>query len=222
MSHVTHDDSLAEAASQSPSRRSALKTLIAGVLVWPVLSDAAVAALAAAQQTGQPTTLAFLTPAQFAAVDALAEAIIPADAHSPGARAARVAEVPSTCCSASPTLRCSVPGPKGSWRWSRSASSGSARHSRGRQLISRPPCSPRSAATRRRRRPRPRRVLQGHEGRDHPGLLHVGHRHPQGPSRTRATSCSPSSSAARTPSTATCRRAPDASASPPSSRRRFV
>lgn len=92
MSHVTHDDSLAEAASQPPSRRSALKTLIAGGLVWPVLSDAAVAALAAAQQTGQPTTLAFLTPAQFAAVDALAEAIIPADAHSPGARDARVAE----------------------------------------------------------------------------------------------------------------------------------
>ncbi len=92
MSHVTHDDSLAEAASPHPSRRSALKTLIAGGLAWPVLSDAAVAVLAAAQQSGQPTTLAFLTPAQFAAVDALAEAIIPADAHSPGARAARVAE----------------------------------------------------------------------------------------------------------------------------------
>lgn len=88
---VTHDAIDAHAPA-SPTRRTVLRTLIAGGIAWPILSDAALATLATAQQTGQPAPLAVLTPAQFAAVDALAEAIIPADAHSPGARAARVAE----------------------------------------------------------------------------------------------------------------------------------
>ncbi len=77
------------------SRRAALKTLGAGLgaaAVWPYLSDSAAAAFARIQSTQAPPKLLFLTAAQYASVDALAEAIIPADEHSPGARAARVAD----------------------------------------------------------------------------------------------------------------------------------
>ena len=77
------------------SRRAALQTLGAtagAVAVWPYLSDSAAEAFAAIQTTGAPPKLAFLSAAQYAAVDAVAETIIPADDHSPGARAARVAD----------------------------------------------------------------------------------------------------------------------------------
>jgi hypothetical protein len=77
------------------SRRAALQTLGAtagAVAVWPYLSDSAAEAFAAIQATGAPPKLAFLTSAQYATVDAVAETIIPADDHSPGARAARVAD----------------------------------------------------------------------------------------------------------------------------------
>jgi hypothetical protein len=78
-----------------PSRRALIKTLGAGIgaaAVWPYLSDAAAGAFAAIQEAGAPPALVFLTRAQYDTVDALAEAIIPADDHSPGARAARVAD----------------------------------------------------------------------------------------------------------------------------------
>lgn len=78
-----------------PSRRALIKTLGAGIgatAVWPYLSDAAAGAFATIQEAGAPPTLVFLTRAQYDTVDALAEAIIPADDHSPGARAARVAD----------------------------------------------------------------------------------------------------------------------------------
>jgi hypothetical protein len=77
------------------SRREALKALAAGigsVGVWPYLSDAAVEAFAEIQATNAPPKLAFLTSEQYAMLDAVTEAIIPADDHSPGARAARVAD----------------------------------------------------------------------------------------------------------------------------------
>jgi hypothetical protein len=77
------------------SRRDALKTLATSVgsaSVWPSLSDIAAEAFAALQATGAPPALVFLTPVQYATVDAVAETIIPADDHSPGARAARVAD----------------------------------------------------------------------------------------------------------------------------------
>jgi hypothetical protein len=77
------------------SRRAALQALgatVGAVAVWPYLSDSAAEAFAAIQATGAPPKLAFLSPAQYEAVDALTEAIIPADDHSPGARAARVAD----------------------------------------------------------------------------------------------------------------------------------
>jgi hypothetical protein len=77
------------------SRRAALQRLGAtagAVAVWPYLSDSAAEAFAAIQTTGAPPKLAFLSAAQYATVDAVAETILPADDHSPGARAARVAD----------------------------------------------------------------------------------------------------------------------------------
>lgn len=77
------------------SRRAALKAIGAGIgtlSVWPYLSEAAAARFAEIQTAKAPPKLAFLTAAQYATVDAVAETIIPADDHSPGARAARVAE----------------------------------------------------------------------------------------------------------------------------------
>src|SRR5947207_4339398 len=77
------------------SRRAALKAVGAGVgaiAVWPYLSDSAAEAFAELQATQAPPKLAFLTPEQYSTLDALAEAIIPADDHSPGAHAARVAD----------------------------------------------------------------------------------------------------------------------------------
>ena len=74
-----------------PSRRTAVKALGA-FAIWPSLSDQAAAAFAAVQAQQGPPKLAFLTPTQYATLDALAETIIPADDHSPGARAARVAD----------------------------------------------------------------------------------------------------------------------------------
>jgi hypothetical protein len=77
------------------SRRAALQALgatVGAAAVWPYLSDSSAEAFAAIQTTGAPPKLAFLTAAQYATVDAVAETIIPADDHSPGARAARVAD----------------------------------------------------------------------------------------------------------------------------------
>jgi hypothetical protein len=79
----------------SVSRRSALKALGTGVaafVVWPELSAEAAEAFAQAQKRQAAPKLVFLSADQYATVDALAEAIIPADEHSPGARAARVAD----------------------------------------------------------------------------------------------------------------------------------
>jgi hypothetical protein len=72
-----------------------MKTIGAGVgaiAVWPYLSDSAAAAFAAIQTAKAPPKLAFLSAGQYATVDALTETLIPADEHSPGARAARVAD----------------------------------------------------------------------------------------------------------------------------------
>ena len=77
------------------SRRTVVKALgatIGAVAVWPYLSDSAAEAFAEIQATKAPPKLQFLTKAQYTTVDVLVETIIPADAHSPGARAARVAD----------------------------------------------------------------------------------------------------------------------------------
>ena len=82
----------------SVSRREALKAFAAGVgavVTAPALSEAAwTQALAVRQrEAAAPTTgLQFFTPAQHRTVDVLSELIIPTDAHSPGASAAKVAD----------------------------------------------------------------------------------------------------------------------------------
>jgi hypothetical protein len=73
------------------TRRTVVKALGA-IAVWPYISDHAAEAFAAIQAEQGPPKLAFLTAGQYATLDALAETIIPADDHSPGARAARVAD----------------------------------------------------------------------------------------------------------------------------------
>ncbi|MPY88481.1 MAG: hypothetical protein GEU99_11200 [Luteitalea sp.] len=82
-------------AEQGVTRRAALKTLgigVSGFVVWPCLSSEAAEALAIVQKTQAPAKLAFLTASQYASVELLSEAIIPADDHSPGAKEARVAD----------------------------------------------------------------------------------------------------------------------------------
>jgi hypothetical protein len=73
------------------TRREVVKALGA-VAVWPYLSDASAETFARIQAAKAPPSPKFLDAAQFRTVDALAEAIIPEDDHSPGARAARVAD----------------------------------------------------------------------------------------------------------------------------------
>ena len=82
-------------AASGLSRRSMLKALGTGVstiALLPLLSEEGAEAFAAIQRSGAVPKLKALTPAQYATVDAFTEAIIPTDAHSPGARAARVAD----------------------------------------------------------------------------------------------------------------------------------
>jgi hypothetical protein len=77
------------------SRRTALKALgaSAGALTFlPWLSEENAHAFATLQATKAPPRLKVLSPAQYATVETLVEAIIPADERSPGAKEARVAD----------------------------------------------------------------------------------------------------------------------------------
>ena len=76
------------------SRRTAIKALGAsGALTFvPWLSEESAEAFATLQATQAPPSLKVLTPAQYATVERLVEAIIPADERSPGAKEARVAD----------------------------------------------------------------------------------------------------------------------------------
>jgi hypothetical protein len=73
------------------SRRDALKAFGTASLL-PLLSPKGALAFQALQQTQAPPQLLVLTPTQYATVEAFAEAIIPTDTRSPGAKAARVAD----------------------------------------------------------------------------------------------------------------------------------
>jgi hypothetical protein len=83
---------------QTVTRRDALKAFVSSmgaVIGAPVLSEAAWAqALAVREQAAAapPTGLKFFTEAEHRTVDVLSEAIIPADARSGGASAAKVAD----------------------------------------------------------------------------------------------------------------------------------
>jgi hypothetical protein len=77
------------------SRRTALKRISAGAsatLLFPLLSDEGLAAFADIQKTGAAPSFKALTAEQYATLEALTEAIIPADERSPGAKQARVAD----------------------------------------------------------------------------------------------------------------------------------
>ena len=80
--------------TRSVSRRTAIKALgasgAAAFLPW--LSEENAQAFATLQATKAPPSLKVFTPAQYAAVETLVEAVIPADERSPGAREARVAD----------------------------------------------------------------------------------------------------------------------------------
>lgn len=80
--------------TRSVSRRTAIKALgasgAAAFLPW--LSEENAQAFATLQATKAPPSLKVFTPPQYAAVETLVEAIIPADERSPGAREARVAD----------------------------------------------------------------------------------------------------------------------------------
>ena len=77
------------------SRRSMLKALgtsVSTMALLPLISEEGALAFEAIQRSGAAPKLKALTAAQYATVEALTEAIIPTDAHSPGAKAARVAD----------------------------------------------------------------------------------------------------------------------------------
>lgn len=87
--------SIASTDAAGMTRRSLLKAVGTGVgtlAFLPILSDDGVEAFSAIQRAGAAPAPKVLTAAQYATVDAFTEAIIPTDAHSPGARAARVAD----------------------------------------------------------------------------------------------------------------------------------
>jgi Gluconate 2-dehydrogenase subunit 3 len=80
---------------EAVTRRTVLKTLGVGagaVAFLPWLSEKGLAAFVEVQRSAAPPTLRALSASQYATVEALAEAIIPADERSPGAKEARVAD----------------------------------------------------------------------------------------------------------------------------------
>jgi len=81
-------------ASGSVTRRTALKAFGtgAGAALLPWLSPAGLQAFTRLQAAGAPPAPKALSAAQYDTVERLAEAIIPADERSPGAREARVAD----------------------------------------------------------------------------------------------------------------------------------
>ncbi len=87
----THDTS----TLQGVSRRSVLRALGTGattIALLPLLSEEGAVAFEAIQRANGAAAPKALTAAQYATVEALSDAIIPTDAHSPGAKAARVAD----------------------------------------------------------------------------------------------------------------------------------
>jgi gluconate 2-dehydrogenase gamma chain len=81
--------------TRAVSRRSALRRIGAGagaLTLLPFLSEDGLAAFVKIQAAGAAPAPKVLSPAQYATVEALVEAIIPADERSPGAKEARVAD----------------------------------------------------------------------------------------------------------------------------------
>jgi hypothetical protein len=88
-------DKVVELKAAKVSRRAALKAVGTGlgaVAALPWLSDEGLLAFARIQETNSAPELKVLSPPQFETLEVLAEAIIPADDRSPGAKQARVAD----------------------------------------------------------------------------------------------------------------------------------
>src|SRR5438046_143986 len=85
----------AGSSSTKVSRRAALRALGTGlgaVAALPWLSDEGLLAFARIQETNAPPQLIVLSRPQFETLEVLAEAIVPSDERSPGAKQARVAD----------------------------------------------------------------------------------------------------------------------------------
>jgi gluconate 2-dehydrogenase gamma chain len=81
--------------TRAVSRRAALRRIGAGagaLSLLPFLSDEGLAAFVQIQGTKAAPSLKALSASQYATLEALVEAIIPADERSPGAKEARVAD----------------------------------------------------------------------------------------------------------------------------------
>jgi hypothetical protein len=81
--------------TRAVSRRAALRRIGAGagaLSLLPFLSDEGLAAFVQIQGTKAAPSLKVLSASEYATLEALVEAIIPADERSPGAREARVAD----------------------------------------------------------------------------------------------------------------------------------
>jgi len=81
--------------TRAVSRRSALRRIGAGagaLTLLPFLSDEGLAAFLKIQAAGAAPAPKVLSPSQYATLETLVEAIIPADERSPGAKEARVAD----------------------------------------------------------------------------------------------------------------------------------
>lgn len=84
------------------TRRNLLKVTAGAVAAVPFLSEASAHALEQMRSGAAGSKFAFFTRAQHATVDAISERIIPTDDHSPGARAAKVADYIDLLVSESP------------------------------------------------------------------------------------------------------------------------
>ena len=91
--------------TRAVSRRSALRRIGAGagaLTLLPFLSEEGLAAFLKIQAAGAAPAPRVLSPSQYATVETLVEAIIPADERSPGAKEARVADYIDLLLSESP------------------------------------------------------------------------------------------------------------------------
>lgn len=90
--HEQHEHHDHEHGHDHPTRRDVLKGIGAAAAAIPFLSPESAEALQQIRSGTAGSKLLFFTRAQLATVDALSERLIPADDHSPGARAAKVAD----------------------------------------------------------------------------------------------------------------------------------
>ena len=98
--------------TRAVSRRAALRRIGAGagaLTLLPLLSDEGLAAFVQIQGTKAAPSLKVLSASQYATLEALVEAIIPADERSPGAKEARVADYFDLLLSEAP------PAPRRQW-----------------------------------------------------------------------------------------------------------